>query len=556
MPDPGYLAANLRTLHRTNPRLAAAVANTGPASGLDIVTARSGCSVPRLVVAGRPMALHSVVDPRKEAERIAATMPDVEYLVCLGMGAGYHLGPLLERSRLQRLLVVEHDAPLLRGFLSAVDLSACLDDPRLDLVLLSAPGDMETILLSDYHPVVYRSFGAAPLRTRVDAERVYFSEVASTIERSLVAVSQDHTTQARFGWRWHRNILANIGHIAAGGPVGSLPERLPFPDVAVVGAGPSLDRQMPDLAALRSTVYMVATDASVTPLTAAGLRPDAVMSIDCQHIVYHHFMGAVPEGCTLVMDIASPPYLARGRAPVFVSTRHPLAGYLVSRGACLPYVDVTGGNVSHAAVSLADGLGASRVLLLGVDLSYPLGAPYARGSFLYAALAQSSARLGPLESQVAARVLGSPSLRAQTLPGGVAYLTDSMAAYRRAMGELAARIHAVVLHLPGDAPPLDLRHKRADLSPPAQSSHGRVLSAPEARRLLVTYADELSGLPAPAGSFPAYLRSLDRGQRETLATLLPPAAAQQARDGYPPHDELLAAVRKLCRAAVVRAVSA
>ena len=34
---------------------------------------------------------------------------------------------------------------------------------------------------------------------------------------------------------------------------------------------------------------------------------DLVLSIDCQHISYHHFLRGYPSGAPLVLDLASPP---------------------------------------------------------------------------------------------------------------------------------------------------------------------------------------------------------------------------------------------------------
>ena len=54
--------------------------------------------------------------------------------------------------------------------------------------------------------------------------------------------------------------------------------------------------------------------------------------------------------------------------------------------------------MTHAALSLAEALGAESTLLAGADFSYPEGKSYARGTYIYGYFGQSQSRLAPLEA--------------------------------------------------------------------------------------------------------------------------------------------------------------
>ena len=169
--------------------------------------------------------------------------------------------------------------------------------------------------------------------------------------------------------RWFSNIVRNILNIDIDA------QDAPFPavkHVSIAAAGPSLDIQLPRLLETRNNTFLMATDTSLPALLQASLTPDAVVSIDCQHISYLHFMLGLP--CPLYLDLASPPLVAsRSPRPRFFSSSHPLTRYVSHKWHPLPAVDTSGGNVTYAAMSLADSLGAEVITLYGADFAYPLG---------------------------------------------------------------------------------------------------------------------------------------------------------------------------------------
>jgi hypothetical protein len=546
--DPEILAANLRVLAGTDPELAERVRRAPAPEDLDSVLSRSGLAVPRLRRGERRLALHSTVDPVREAERATASA-DGAYIICFGLGGGYHLPFLLSRPATERLLVIETGPSMLRGLLALRDLRAELSHPSIRLVSEPDAAGLADVLLGEYLPAVYRTLRTFPLRARVDADPAYYGAARAAVERAIDAAARDHSVQTRFGWRWLRNTLGNLRAVSGAGapPAAALPAEAPAPRVLVTGAGPSLEAQLPRLRALRKGSYLLATDASVAPLVHAGVVPDAVLSVDCQHIMYHHFLAGLPADCLLVLDLGSPPLLGRlTLRRAFVSTSHPLARYLVRRGLEAPYIDASGGNVSHAAVSLAASLGAEEIVLFGVDLSYPCAKPYARGCFLYPALDGSTTRLRPLEGAVSTFAYGSPSTRRVAAPAGAAYITETMASYRAHLERLTAETPARVIQEPGMGPPLALGGPRGRHAPRRTSDAGAAAVA----ELLAGYARELASVPLPTAPFPAYLRGLDAGRREALATLLPVVAARQPRLGYPAFAESFADARDAVLAAV------
>ncbi|HSV55884.1 MAG TPA: 6-hydroxymethylpterin diphosphokinase MptE-like protein, partial [Magnetospirillaceae bacterium] len=375
----GILRRNLLAVSSSDPALAGRVSAARPDPSLSWESSRSGLPVPVLIRDTGTMPLHSRVDPVREAERLAAAYPGEGFYVFLGLGAGYGLRPFLDRPGTGGALVVEHSISLLRAILERFDLAPVLSDRRVRLLVDPSGPDLERAVLEFYIPILVGDLVAVPLAARVAADPAPFHRTADDVRSVLSRVSDDYSVQAFFGRRWFANAVRNL--YAAERPVRPLAA---VREAIVTAAGPSLDAQAVDLAGARIGRYLIATDTSLGALLARGILPDAVVSIDCQHISYYHFITPVPGDLPLILDLASSPLVARRARKVhFFSSGHPFCRYVSAHFRPLPWLDTSGGNVTHAAVSLADSLGARRILLYGADFSYPMGSSYARGTYIH-----------------------------------------------------------------------------------------------------------------------------------------------------------------------------
>jgi hypothetical protein len=263
--------------------------------------------------------------------------------------------------------------------------------------------------------------------------------------------------------------------------------------------------------------------------------PDLVISIDCQLVSYHHFLQGMPEATPLLLDLASPPVLTRvSRNTAFFASSHPLSLYLSSHWRPLPFIDTSGGNVSHAAVSLARFLGAAEIYLLGVDFSYPEGKAYCRGTYLYPYFRSRESRVNPLEGLFLSFILKNASIMKDRVQGALRYKTRPLIGYKERLERYLQDCGARVIPLPGRGVPLEL-HSEAQKT---AGQGGRILSggAPKTdwRTFLKGYLTDLESLPAPSAPISRYLYELDENQKALWLTLYPAAAAFREHD---PRDQ-------------------
>jgi hypothetical protein len=538
-----FFERNLLALAQTDPglcsRLSAAETTLNRYKFLE---SRSGETVPALVTPGggaRP--LHSLVDPEKEGRRFIAACEQEGFLIFLGLGGGFAAAGALEREDVYRVLVIDYDINGMAELLCSREYIKILGDPRFRL-LVDSPGEMiKKYILDNYQPVFSGGIRMLPLRTRTEWDPAKFGQAGDAVGAAIEAVSADYSVQAYFGTRWFSNIIRNI--FRAEEPYSPLP---PVRRAAVCAAGPSLDLQLPRLLEKqREGLFIFAADTSLPSLLTGGLEPDGVVSIDCQHISYYHFMGGLPRKIPLFPDLASPPLVvSQSERPYFFSGGHPLSHYISRYWRSLPVVDTAGANVTYAALSLADKLGAGEIELYGADFSYPQGRCYARGTYIYPYFENRQNRFTPLEELFSAFLYRSPSLKRVEGRSSWYYETRSLTMYRRGVEE--KKFHAELIPVPGLGAPLTIRQNREPAPPGEFSLFAAGRASMGAGEFLDAYRRDIRALPLPQRGAAAYLEKLGPREKRVLTTLIPEAAAIKRRRPELKTHELFEAVQDYC----------
>ncbi|MDR2403848.1 MAG: DUF115 domain-containing protein [Spirochaetaceae bacterium] len=568
-----YFERNLLALSQKDPalcsRLSGAVTTLGRYRFLD---SRTGESVPALVDAGGTAhPLHSVVDPRREGTRLIAALGDVGFLIFFGLGGGYHIAAALERQEIHRILVIDYDINGIAELLASRDYIHIFNDPRVQLLIDPSPELLKQLILTTFQPALYGGIRVSPLRTRTEQDQDRFNHAGEAVKLAISSLSTDYSVQAFFGTRWFSNIIRNLFRAAE--------QTRPLPPVrraAICAAGPSLDLQLPLLGKDRSSRYIIATDTSLGSLLRGGIEPDAVVSIDCQHISYYHFMAGYPRHIPLFLDLASPPLLTSLPAELrFFSGGHPLTRYIARYWRPLPLLDTSGANVTYAALSLAEHLGAECIELYGADFSYPLGRTYARGAYIYPYFEVRQNRLNTLEARHSAFLYRSSSLirRQRESPPDRElwyYETPQMTRYREGIETKARSLEGILIPIPGLGAPIELPGKPHPpqgagidcgvnpsggkaAEPIRLFSAGRMLMG--AGDFLTAYRRKVRELPRIEQSVSAYLQGLSGEEGLLLSTLLPGAAALKRRTPGLEGRDLLEAVRNYALEELDRVIS-
>jgi hypothetical protein len=439
----------------------------------------------------------------------------------MGLGAGYHILPYLERSDVSGILAVEFDMQMVKSIISSIDMRRLFLDRRFRLLVDPGEGEIRRFLLDNYLPAVSGDMQLLQLRARTTLDGTRFEAAFREIEATIDNLSEDYSVQSYFGKRWYKNSLRNLRIAEA-----SSQTLKPVRTALITAAGPSLEAQLPEIDQRRASSTLIATDTSLPFLLRSGVTPDLVISIDCQHITYHHFLYDYPAEVPLVLDLASPRQLTGlTEKTLFFTSGHPFSRYVCSHWRRFPYIDTSGGNVSHAAVSLADALGARTIHLYGADYSFPRGKSYARGTYLYPFYHRLSSRTAPLETHFFRFLFRNPEVLKRRGSSGIRYTTAPMITYKERLEELSEKLSGSLHPEPGEGEVINARHPGTERD---SGIVGTIFSAgsPDSswKEFLHDYDRRLAELPKAAESLAEYRSRLDSEQLDVVTTLFPACA--------------------------------
>ena len=534
---------NMLALSSRCPVLSARLPNIDIPHYAEMVNSKTGIPVPAIRYDQKQIALHSRYNPEGEANRYAAIYPHSGFLVFLGFGAGYHIEPFLNGPADSHILIIEPDIELFKFVMQKVDRRKLLMDKRVSFLVGVSVEEVHTYLMNNYIPAITGNLQTIGLQPKMQINKQYFTDCIETIRSVIGKLADDYTVQAYFGKKWFLNTLFNMKKAA------STTTTLPHVRKALVaGAGPSLEMQMDYLKNMKETATLISTDTALPSLLAHGVRPDIVISIDCQHVTYHHFLRGYPEGVPLVLDLASPVQLTRmADNLVFFSSGHPFSKYVSSRWRRFPYIDTSGGNVSHAAISLAEKLGAREIYLFGTDFSYPEGKTYARGTYIYHYFRSKAYKTTPIESLFCDFLFKNRNMQKYPMETGFLYTTKPMISYKQRLEEAVRHMRPRVVPVDGKGLKLNLKHEDSidsDEKVYQFFSAGSVQSSWQ--EFITSYRSALLSMKEPYTPVAAYLEGLPPSERDLWTTMYPIAAAmrrEREEDSFQA-AELLSTVRQ------------
>ncbi len=189
-------------------------------------------------------------------------------------------------------------------------------------------------------------------------------------------------TLLRFNDLWKKNFQSNQGSIQRNPGVLSLKNKFRNLPGIVVGAGPSLDKNIQLLGQAKDKAVIITSDAALKPLMAHDIFPSFVACLDPQEDIAKFFKGVPTRGMTLVApSIIHPQVLDLWEGGVvFYSKFAPDIPTLTEIQKQAPHLGhlTPGGTVLSIAYDLAFQMGTNPILFVGQDLSYPRKKTYSR----------------------------------------------------------------------------------------------------------------------------------------------------------------------------------
>ncbi len=334
-----------------------------------------------LTPGGASIRLHPSDDPVGAAEAFLDQVGDVPVLVMVGLGLGFVLDGLERRNSATRVLAIEPLPAIARAMLARRDWRPWITSGRLTLLVgptYSGAADAWRVLPGSGTP--------APVFTMPLLARE-FPEAAAQARRvagqAQVGAEKNEAARRRFAGPYLLNTLANLPVISAEGDVAALTDRFADVPAVVVGAGPSLDRNIEELRRLDGRYLLIAVDTATRALLAAGLTPHLVVAVDPSEANARHLRNLrALRGAWFVGEPSLDPEVFAqfaGRTFTFRVSNHQPWPWLAQQGHDRGELKAWG-SVLTTAFDLAQRAGCNPIVFAGADLAYTGGALYCRNT--------------------------------------------------------------------------------------------------------------------------------------------------------------------------------
>ena len=386
------------------------------------------------------LPMQATAYPAREAE---AWIPDATLaastVVVVGAGAGHLIEALERRGYRGRILVIEPSPGSVVAALARHDWRALIRARRLRWLVAPAydgwtdawswltPGEAPGIVI---HPVLGT---ARPQDVRAALELV---------KKLVFNAGANEAARQRFAGPYLLNTLENLPHLLRSHDVRDLDGRFTGVPAVIAAAGPSLNRNLEELAPVRDRALLVSVDTALRPCLAAGIEPDIVVAVDPGPLNRRHLtVGAAPPRTWLVAE----PSLAPGSFEAFGDR---LITYRVGDHEPWPWLRRNGvdrgslrawGSVLTTALDLAVCLGCDPIILIGADFGYTNGQPYCRGTAYEEDWARELAEYGSLDAVWEARWRATATVEEAGLDGQPVRATPQLLAFRDWIAGYCAR---------------------------------------------------------------------------------------------------------------------
>lgn len=415
------------------------------------VTARNGLTILEIANPhGRPIPLHSRHDPQRESERavepIARNKVSVPILLGIGMGYELYSAWTRHRDRFYDLLAVERDPQIFCAALESLPLGGLLRDKRVHIVLGDDSQGLSAAIRRLLPGIMSSGLTVIENRGAMQLAGPFYQLVLDRIQQTLKKTSAEFTYMAKNGARLQYNVWANFPEMLGQAGLCHAAGLWAGKPGVLVGAGPSLTKNVDLLGEIRDRALLVCVDTAYRVLEARGIEPHIVVATDPTELEVNHFHQLRFSGDPLLaFDPEVYPAIPRDipwRKLVINLEKSATTRWFEEQGGPWGLFE-KGGSVAHTAWMILEVLRADPVILVGMDLAFSRdgGGTHAEGTAL-------SRPLGPISDQSNQTLLGPHAATEESmteklvwvpgLMGGMVPTSEVMALYIQTFQELFA----------------------------------------------------------------------------------------------------------------------
>lgn len=383
---------NMAALQEYYPELARKIIDSGPQLSANVLRPKAKGASPNILMnkQGAKILYYDAEDPIGYCKQYIEAL-DLKYapmLIFLGFGLGYQvvtaLNDFSNRLNIQDIIIVEKDINLFKTALTFIDFSQVIRHPKIKFFVGQHPDQLYVQLQKHFteSPNISRHFKSLKAVIMPAANLVegrYYQEGMDALRSSIQHLMQGIGNDPYDSLLGVEHTLANLKPMLEDPGIIAFKNLFKGQPAIVVGAGPSLNKNIGLLKEASSKALLVCVDAALKPLLKAGIRPHLVTTTERTEgiIDFYTNLGGLEEIFYVFCAIGHPNVYKVYKGPKIIATRYQELSDWLS----LDPGSLSGGPVvGNFAFNIADYLGCNPIIMVGQDLSFkPTGSTHVKG---------------------------------------------------------------------------------------------------------------------------------------------------------------------------------
>ncbi|MEW6235509.1 MAG: 6-hydroxymethylpterin diphosphokinase MptE-like protein [Candidatus Omnitrophota bacterium] len=387
----GFLEKNLQILQSYDPKTADRLRQYTPCHRAEIIATPANVPSLRLQSGGAARLLHSAKNPIQEAQRWVngLELPIAYNLMIFGSGLLYHVFELAKRCQrdLCNIVIVEREIDIVYAAFTYVDMTLLLQSRSFFFLIEPTDSEMRDCMNRLLTPFIQDGLTVIEHPASVEIDPAFYRRVREIVDESLQSGEILLRTKVQLGGMIQENIIRNIPQMLSNPSLTALNSALTKIPAFVVGAGPSLDKNVDLLAQVGDKGVIIAVDTVYKLLLNKGITPHLIATTDPTPLNARHFAGVTDLGAAILVFSPSvfheiPKQLQGTKVSISLPSSRLLnvMKQLFGEGAAMS----PGINVGQTCFNLARYLGCDPIVLVGFDLSFSRdgGSTHASGTAL------------------------------------------------------------------------------------------------------------------------------------------------------------------------------
>lgn len=321
----------------------------------------------------RNIYLNSKYNPVKEAEKYYENYEKFNYgsvIFMFGLGLSYYIEELYKKVKTRaKIIIFEPNKEIFDIVMKNIDISNILDNKDISITF-----ELDNIFSFGYLENCDYKVECIPFYKEMYLEE--YKDFVKNIKDFIRITRMNYSTFCFFKSMWLKSTFSNFKYILKSYKMIDFKDIFKNKPIIVVGAGPSLNKNIHLLKELKGKVCIISAFSAAKVLEKEHIVPDFITTIDSLQYGITDFEANIP---LIFQKYCNKELLEKHKASKILSI-----GYDEFLKEILPSIEedniVCGSTVTYFSATTARHFGASEIILIGQDFSWTKEATHAKGT--------------------------------------------------------------------------------------------------------------------------------------------------------------------------------